>query len=181
MLKTKNNLLFASVLAVMFVFAFPTIAKSGQNQNANQAQQRQMNVQEHKNAVADFVQNILQVADREGGIGQQIRIIAQEQNQSAGISIQAMEQVQARSRIKTFLLGTDYKNLGVLRSEVVQTRNRLEQLNRLMENVQNQAGQTELQGQIQDLEQEQEKIENFIEGQEGKFSLFGWLLKMFSQ
>ena len=77
-------------------------------------------------------------------------------------------------------MGTDYENLGTLRSEVVQTRNRLEQLDRLMENVQNEGDKTELQNQIQTLEQEQTRIESFIKAQEGKFSLFGWLAKLLS-
>lgn len=185
MFKTKNNLLFVSILAIMliFSFAFFTNAKAAQNQNANQKQnqQGQINAEQHQSAVANFVQSLLQVADREGGIGQQVRTIAQEQNQSASTTIQAMERIQTRSRIKIFLMGTDYKNLGALRSEVVQTRNRLEQLNRLIENVQNEAEGTELQNQIQTLEQEQARIDNFIETQEGQFSLFGWLLKLFNR
>jgi len=184
MLKTKNQLLYISILAIIFVlfFTFPTEAKSEQAQNAgqgqNQEQHGQINAEQHGSAVAGFVQSLLQVADREGGIGQQVRTIAQQQNQSASTTIRAMEQVRARSKIKTFLFGTDYKNLGALRNEVVQTRNRLEQLNRLMESAQD---QTELQNQIQNLEQEQEKIDNFIQEQETKFSLFGWLSKLFNQ
>ena len=123
----------------------------------------------------------MQVADREGGIGQQVRVIAQQQNQSASTTIQAMEKVQTRSKIKAFLFGSDYKNLGALRNEMVQTRNRLEQLNRLMENVQNERDKTELQNQIQTLEQEQTSIESFIKVQEGKFSLFGWFVKLFNR
>ncbi|MBM3257684.1 MAG: hypothetical protein FJZ05_00485 [Candidatus Nealsonbacteria bacterium] len=183
MFKTKNNLLFLSVLAIMFVFSFAFLAnaKSTQGQGQVQSQQGQVNAEQHKSAVADFVQGLLQIADRQGGIGEQVRTIAQQQNQSASTTVQAMEQIQTRSRIKTFLMGTDYKNLGVLRSEFVQTRNRLEQLNKLMENVQNTAEETELQNQIQALEQEQTKIEDFIESQEGQFSLFGWLLKLFNR
>jgi len=141
----------------------------------------QINAEAHRSTVANFVQGLLIVADREGGIGEQVRVIAQQQNQSASTTIQSMEKVQTRNKIKTFLIGSDYKNLGALRSEMVQTRNRLEQLNRVMENVQNEGDKTELQNQIQTLEQEQTKIENFIKVQEGKFSLFGWLVKMFNK
>ncbi|MDD5356346.1 MAG: hypothetical protein PHY56_07420, partial [Candidatus Omnitrophica bacterium] len=111
---------------------------------------------------------------------EQVRVIAKQQNQSASTTIQAMEKVQTRSKVKTFFFGSDYKNLGALRSETVQTRNRIEQLNKLMENVQNEGDKTELQSQIQTLEQEQTRIENFIKDQEGKFSLFGWLVKLFN-
>lgn len=150
------------------------------NQEQTQAQQGQVNAEQHRSAVANFVQSLNDIADRETGIGQQVRTIAQQQNQSVSTAIPAMEKVQTRSKIKTFLLGSDYKNLGALRSEVVQTRNRLEQLNRLMENVENEGNKTELQNQIQTLEQEQTKIENFIKAQEDKFSLFGWLVKLFN-
>ncbi|MDD5696429.1 MAG: hypothetical protein PHO90_00450 [Candidatus Pacebacteria bacterium] len=157
-----------------------------QNQNQNQEQnqeqnQGQINAEEHRSTVANFVQNLLEVADREGGIGEQVRTIAQQQNQSAEVTVQAMEKVQTRSRVKTFLIGSDYKNLGALRSEMVQTTNRLQQLNNLMENVQNQGDKTELQAQIQTLQQEQAKIEAFVKAEEGKFSLFGWFVKLFSE
>jgi len=152
-----------------------------QNKEQSQKQQGQINAEQHRSTVANFVQSILQIADREEGIGQQVRVIAQQQNQSATATIQAMEKVQTRNKVKTFLVGTDYKNLGALRSETVQTRNRLEQLNRLMENVQNEGDKTELQNQIQTLEQEQTRIESFIKAQEGKFSLFGWLVKLFNR
>ena len=211
MLKIKNSLSVTSILAIMFVFSFVFVASveavqnqnmnqgqnqemnqeqntstagqqnQEQNQEQNQKQQGQINAEQHRSTVANFVQNLLQVADREGGIGQQVRVIAQQQNQSASTTIRAMEKVQTRNKVKTFLIGTDYKNLGALRSEMVQTRNRLEQLSKLMENVQNEGDKTELQNQIQTLEQEQTRIESFIKAQEGRFSLFGWLVKLFNK
>ncbi len=149
-------------------------------QQQQKQQQGQITAQTHQSTVAGFVQSLLQVADRQGGIGEQVRTIAQQQNQSASTTIQSMEKIQTRNKVKTFLAGSDYKNLGALRSETVQTRNRLEQLNKLMENVQNEGDKTELQNQIQTLEQEQTRIESFIKAQEGKFSLFGWLAKWIS-
>lgn len=148
--------------------------------NGNRVQlQQQIDVEEHRAAVADFVENLLEVSDNEYAEREQIRTIAQEQNQSASTTIRAMEKVQTKSKIGTFLFGSDYKNLGTLRSETVQTRNRIEQLNRIMENAQNEGDKTELQNQVQILEQEQTKIENFVKSQESKFSLFGWLVKLF--
>ncbi len=162
---------------LVFILIGSVVLAQGQQ---NQKQQEQINAEQHRSSVANFVQSLLQVADREGEMGQQVRVIAQQQNQSASITIQAMEKVQTRSNIKTFFFGSDYKNLGTLRSEIVQTRNRLEQLNTLMENVQNEGEETELQNQIEILEQEQTKIESFIKAEEGRFSLFGWLVKWFN-
>ena len=185
-MSTKKSFLLTIFLVTMMVLCFSVaFAKSGKAGDTNGEQNAastkgQITAEQHRSTVANFVQNLLQVADREGGIGQQVRVIAQQQNQSASTTIQAMEKVQTRNKVQTFLFGSDYKNLGTLRSETVQTRNRLEQLNRLMENVQNEGDKTELQSQVQTLEQEQTKIESFIKAQEGKFSLFGWLVKLFN-
>lgn len=199
----KNKILFISLLMFAFVFAFNSYAlaqgnnvKNGAQQNQQQEQtfnqgedsqiqvqiqeqaQEQIDIEDHRSAVANFVMGLENIANRETGIGQQVRTIAQQQNQSASTTMQVMEKVQTRSKVKTFFFGNDYKNLGTLRSEMVQTRNRLDQLNQLIENVQSEEEQVELQNQIQILEQEQVKIENFIEAEENKFSVFGWLVKM---
>ncbi|KKP33012.1 MAG: hypothetical protein A2312_01135 [Candidatus Staskawiczbacteria bacterium RIFOXYB2_FULL_32_9] len=150
--------------------------KSEQN-----GQENGLNGQNRRSAVANFVQKLQEVANRQSGIGQQVKIIAQEQNQSEETTLQAMEKVQTRSKVRTFFLGTDYKNLGTLRSEMVQTRNRLNQLEDLAENIQDENDKEEFQNQMQALEQEQQNIEDFIKSQESKFSLFGWLVKLFNK
>lgn len=206
----KSKILIAVTLVIFSAFAVNAYAAKANNGNGNQdqeqdqeqgtstpeqqdqdedndnvqdqdeEQQGQINAKEHRSTVANFVQSLLQVADREGGIGQQVSAIAQQQNQSASTTIQKIEKVQSRSKIKTFFFGTDYKNLGALRSEIAQTRNRLEKLDSLMENFQDEADKTELWNQIQTLEQEQTKIESFIKSMENKFSLFGWMVKLFN-
>jgi hypothetical protein len=150
-----------------------------QNQLQPEKQQKTLfDAQEHRSVVANAVQSLLEVADRQGGIGEQVRVIARQQNQSASTTIKAMEKVQERSKMKTFFFGVDYRNLGALRNETVKTSNTLEQLNRLAENIQNEGDRTELQNQIQVLEQEKINIENFTKEQEEKFSLLGWVVKL---
>jgi len=175
MQKVKYNPLLIGVLLLVFTFCFSVVLAKAQND-------KQINGAEHRSTVATFVQTLLNVADREQeGIGEEVRVVAQQQNETKDEVADAIDKIQNRSKIKTFLIGTDYRNLGALRSEMVQTRNRLEQLSRLLENIQSEEDKTELQNQIQTLEQEQQKIEDFIKAQEGKFSLFGWLVKLFNK
>lgn len=176
MKKLKRSLLFIILLALAITFCNSQALAKAQNE-------KNVNGEEHRSVVATFVQSLLKTASSTTakGIGPQVRVIAREQNQSASTTIQAMEKVQERNKIKTFFLGTDYKNLGALRSEMVQTRNRLEQLNRLAENIKKQTDKTELQNQIQTLEQEQQKIESFVKTNESKFSLFGWFVKLLNK
>jgi len=177
----KNKILLFAVLALVSVVAISASASQNQNQNQQGQGQGQINAQEHRSAVANFVQSLENVAEGDSGIGEQVRLLAQQQNQSSETTIQAMEKVQTRSKIRAFLFGSGYKNLGTLRSEMVQTRNRLEQISRLMESAQSEADKAELQNQVQTLEQEQAKIENFIKDNESKFSLFGWVIKLFNK
>jgi chemotaxis protein histidine kinase CheA len=144
----------------------------------------QVNADSHRRVVADFVRSLLAAGknEEEKGnkeIGIQVRRVAMEQNRGEAMTITAMEQIQTRSKIKTFLFGSDYKNLGNLRSEMVQTRNRIRQLTELMNKAEGEETKQRLQEQIQLLEQEQEKINQFITENESKFSLFGWLVKLF--
>jgi hypothetical protein len=139
----------------------------------------QFNAESHRSTVATFVQSLLTVADREGGIGQEVKVIAEQQNNIKDRASDLINAVENRNKVKTFLIGTSYKNLGELRSQMVQTRNQIEQLTRLANKVENEGDKTELQNQIQALEQEQTNINNFIAQNESKFSLFGWAVKLF--
>ena len=51
--------------------------------------------------------------------------------------------------MKTFFIGTDYKNIGQLRSEIVTTNNQINQLKTLLEKVSDTASKTEIEKQIQ--------------------------------
>jgi hypothetical protein len=170
------------VLAVVLVFSLISAAMAKNETSTARGERNQagqINAAEHKSTVANFVQTLSEKASStKGEIGEQVRVIAQQQNDSDATTTKAIEKIQSRNKIKTFLIGSDYKNLGALRSEMVQTRNRIDQLKRT---IQNATDTTEIQAQIQTLEQEQTKIESFIKAQEGKFSLFGWLLKMFNK
>lgn len=165
--------LFIGFLVAFLVFGFvvPVFA-AGNGKNVNG--------EAHRSKVANFVQTLLDVADSEGnGVGQQVRLVAQEQQQAQEEVADQIESINQRNKIKTFLIGTNYKNIGALRSEMVHLRNRIEQLNRVMNQLENEGDQTEIQEQIQTMEQERENIEAFIKVNEDKFSLFGWFVKLF--
>ncbi|MFA5994077.1 MAG: hypothetical protein WC823_03905 [Parcubacteria group bacterium] len=137
------------------------------------------NADSHRSAIANFVQSLSAVADRENGIGQEVRTIAQQQNAIKDRAADLINAVENRNAVKTFLIGTSYSNLGELRSQMVQTKNQIEQLKRLAERAENEGDRIELQNQIQVLEREQTNSDSFIAQNESKFSLFGWAVKLF--
>jgi hypothetical protein len=144
----------------------------------------QENADAHRSVVSSFVKVLLNVAKNEetsgqNTIGSQVRTIAMQQNVAEATTVTAMETVETRNPFKTFLFGADYKNLGQLRSEMVHTRNRIKQLTRLMGSVQDETAKTALQDQITSLQTEQTNINTFITDNQDKFSLFGWVFKLF--
>lgn len=141
----------------------------------------QLTAAAHRSAVASFVQSLLSVADREGGIGAQVRVVAQAQNDSASSSSEAIAKIESRSALKTLFIGSDYKNLGILRSEMVKTENNIEQLKNLVAQATSDADKAELNAQIKVLVDLQAKEDLFIKANESKFSFFGWFVKLFAK
>ncbi|HBB36982.1 MAG: hypothetical protein UX02_C0002G0192 [Candidatus Moranbacteria bacterium GW2011_GWC1_45_18] len=153
-------------------------------QSARAANAGQANADTHRSAVVSFVKNLLEAAKNEdgknkNGIGGEVRNVAMQQNQGEAVTVTAMEQVQARGKIQTFLIGSDYKSLGALRSEMVQTRNRIRQLEGLASRTENEETRQKLEEQIREFEQEQARINQFISENDSRISLFGWLAKIF--
>ena len=136
----------------------------------------------HRSAVASFVKSLLEVADRnKGDIGEQVRVVAREEEESEATTSKAIAEVEGRSWLKTFLIGTDYKNLGMIRSEMVKTQSRIDQLSRLLETMATSADSVTTTEQIRILTEAQTKLEDFLKQNESKFSLFGWFVKWFNK
>ena len=142
----------------------------------------EFNGEKHRSSVSTFVQSLLNVADKErGGLGEQVKEVAQAQNESIEADVEAIDKIKNRSQIKTFLIGTDYKNIGKLRSATAKTENQVNKLNDLLEEETSADTKTALQAQVQILTREQQKIEAFIKANESRFSLFGWFVKLFNK
>ncbi|MFC1720772.1 hypothetical protein ACFLY0_01625 [Patescibacteria group bacterium] len=135
---------------------------------------------EHRSAVAELVKELKDTAEKAGVIGEEVRIVAQEQNDSKERIANSMEEIGKRGKLKTFLIGADYKNLGGLRSEIVTTENHINRLTRVLESVVVEELKTELGAEIEALNEVKANAEAFIEENEDKFSLFGWFVKLFN-
>lgn len=133
----------------------------------------------HRSAVAAFVHSLLSVADRDGGIGTEVRTVAQAQNASASTTVTAMAEVEERGSIRTLLFGSDYKNLGVIRSEMATTANNIKQLRNLLDRTTDASTRAELDVQLKALETEEAHVSAYVTTHEDQFSLFGWFTKLF--
>ncbi len=136
---------------------------------------------EHRSEVSKFVKGLNDVSDRNLKVGKQVREIAREQSSSTDETVDAIKKVERRNGFKTFLIGSDYKNLGQIRSNIVKTQNRIEKLNKELEKMASSTDKTIILADIKALEDHQTKIETFVKTNESKFSLFGWFVKRFNR
>jgi hypothetical protein len=140
------------------------------------------NAQIHKEKTKNVVKNLEQVATEEKSAGnaefsKKINQAIQEQEQTQEQTANAIEQVENRGKIKTFLIGTDYKNLGQLRSSLVHNRNEIRQLTQALTLAQTEESKAQIQAQLTTLTQERERIKAVITANEDSFSLFGWVVR----
>ncbi len=111
----------------------------------------------------------------------ELKSVSQEQNDSKDRATEAMKNVENRNGFLTFLIGTDYKNLGALRSELKTTENNIARLEKAEARTTDPALKAGLQTQIDALKTANANAQNFITANESKFSVFGWFFKLFNQ
>jgi hypothetical protein len=136
--------------------------------------------QQRRSQVANAVQALLQVADRNDGIGQQVRTIARTQTQNQEKLEANLQAVQARSGLVKFLVGADIEKIKNAQNILEQNREQIKQLNQIKVQLSNQGDQQVLAEQVKLLEQTNSEFANSLSSSEGGFSLFGWMFKLFS-
>lgn len=136
--------------------------------------------EQRRSEVANAVQAMFQLADREGGIGEQVRVLAQNQNQNQIKLEQHIEKIQSRGGLAKFFIGPNYGEIKDAQKTLEQNREQIRQLNQIRTQLANQGDQQQLAEQIKILEQANLEIENSLADAQSGFSLFGWLNKLVS-
>ena len=172
--KVKTNVEQVNVKSQAQVNSTSTMAKN------NAEDKGESTSDEHRSAVADVVLKLTAVAGKDRNIGEEIREVARDQATSSQRVVKAMVKIENRNALKTFLIGSDYKNLGALRSEIVTTDNSISRLTKARDRATDPVVKAELDVQIKALQDEKTKIDAFIQLNENKVSLMGWLFRIFN-
>ncbi|HRY60070.1 MAG TPA: hypothetical protein P5096_01690 [Patescibacteria group bacterium] len=157
-----------------------------QNQVQNQAQTEtksnasEMGVQ-RRSRVATAVQEMLQIADRNGGIGQQVREIAQAQNQEFEDAEASLTRAQERTGFVKFFIGPNYGKIYDAEKRMERVQERIQELIQLKTQLSNSGDQQLLQQHIQNLEQVKTELQNKLQEEQKGFSLFGWAFRLFAK
>ncbi|MDD3774058.1 MAG: hypothetical protein PHW50_02140, partial [Patescibacteria group bacterium] len=112
--------------------------------------------------------------------GTQIRAIAKAQGEAENKANQAIDDSK-RSAVGQLFLGPKYQQLREAKQVMEQNRVRVQELQKIMAQISNQADKTQLQTQINTLEIQNIALENQLESETNKFSFLGWLFSLIYQ
>jgi hypothetical protein len=135
---------------------------------------------EYKSEVAQFVHNLKEIGEIEGGIGQQVNVVAQAQNDSIAKVETSIDEINDRGGFVKFLVGPNYGSIAEIQTAITENQTRIKVLTGLVAQVTDPVVKQVLQDQIKNFQQENTRLQTFVTESESSVSLFGWLVKMFS-
>lgn len=92
-------------------------------------------------------------------------------------SYQATTTKKEQSGFNSFLFGSNYKNVGVMRSKLIRTDKRIDYLTERASSTQDSNIKANINAEITELILSEDDMNIFIDQNESKFSLFGWFIK----
>jgi hypothetical protein len=151
-------------------------------QEAQNLGERQAEVYQNQNKVRLAVHSFLAMEDLVGGIGQQVSEIATEFDNSVQATIRAEEKIQNRNQFVRFFMGGDMEAAAAIEEEVNNNRERIQQLQQLREQCDcDEEVKSVFQEQIQNMEQEQNRLQQLANQEQQHSGLFGWFFRLFQR
>ncbi len=148
------------------------------NQQMETLRKEKQKIYKNQNRVRLAVHSLLAMEDLVGGIGPQVREIAREFNNSIKETIQEEERIQARRGLLKFLIGGHKNAAEKLEEKVNRNQERIQRLRDLMESCDcNEEVKAMMREQIQNMEQEQDRLQEVAGNEKKNKGLFGWIWK----
>ncbi len=153
-----------------------------ENLGENQDEQVGSAAMKNINIVSENVEKLLIEDDSEnGGIGKEVKQIAQDQKQAQNQIKTDLEKVDKRSGLLKSLIGPNYQALKNMQKQMEQNQLRIQQLEKLMTQLNNQSDITMVQETIQVLTDQNTALQDKVVLEEKMASLLGWFFKLFAR
>ncbi|HXK38371.1 MAG TPA: hypothetical protein VJ579_04875 [Candidatus Paceibacterota bacterium] len=137
--------------------------------------------EEHRSTVAKAVQELLSVADREGGIGAQVRTIAKSQEDNHEKISESLKKVEERGAIRKFFFGPDQAEIESAKQLVASNEAQIKLLADLKTRMATGTDQAVIDTQIKLLQDVNLAASTSLTVHEGGFSVFGWMFRLFGR
>ena len=156
--------------------------KEDEKTKAKEEDSSDVKISEQKRSiVADTVQEIIKVADENTNVGQQIKIIAQTQDQNSEKVETNMQKIKSRNSFVKFFVGPKYGEIKKSQKLLEQNKEQIQELTQLGAQLSGKTDQQKISGQIKILEQENKQMETSLDEAKNGFNLFGWAFRIFAK
>jgi len=178
----------------------PTVSPTGnqvKNQNEvktqNQGEEKQLEVktqedeQLNKNVddsfvkVSDQVHQLINTVGAKGGIGQEVKDIAQNQTKLQDEIKTTFNQINSRSSVAKLFLGSDKKMVKTMTQQMEQNRLMIQELEQLKLETKNSADLAQLQETIDLMTYQNTSLEEVVNKETKINGIFGWLINLFNK
>jgi len=178
----------------------PTVSPTGnqvKNQNQvktqNQGEEKQLEVktqedeQLNKNVddsfvkVSDQVHQLINTVGAKGGIGQEVKDIAQNQTKLQDEIKTTFNQINSRSSVAKLFLGSDKKMVKTMTQQMEQNRLMIQELEQLKLETKNSADLAQLQETIDLMTYQNTSLEEVVNKETKINGMFGWLINLFNK
>jgi len=137
--------------------------------------------EEDMNNVTTKIEELLTTETARGGIGEQVRLVTQEQKTAQEQMQGDLKKVDSRKGLLKSIIGPDFQALKNVQKIMEQNQLRIQQLAQLKNQLTIQGEITQVQEMIQALTNQNTALQYRINFEEQSKSLFGWLLKLFAK
>lgn len=149
-----------------------------QQLNAEGSQDNKQQILKNQNQVRVAAQTLSKMESMIGSKGKQISEIAKEFDNSVQATINAEEKIQARSRFARFFSGGDQNAAEEIESEVIKNQQKIQDLKQLRDQAEcDEEVKLMMQEQIQQMEQEQKRLQELTQKEKKSKGLLGWIWK----
>lgn len=135
--------------------------------------------EQRRSQVANAVHQMLQVADRVGGIGEQVRVIAQSQQQNHEEVENKLDKIKERSGLTKFFIGPKYNEIEKAKDLIKLDKEKITKLEELKSTLTSEEDKAKIDEQINVIKGAVTEVEKIVGEEQTGFSLFGWLAKIF--
>jgi len=152
-----------------------------EGQGETKPNNRSETARENMSDVAARVEELLTVREGGGGIGEQVRMIAQEQKMAQEQIREETNRLESRKGLLKKIVGPDYKAIKTMEGLMEQNRLRIQNLEQIAGQLQNQADLETVQAAIAALQEQNSSLQEQVTAEENSGSLLGWLMKLLAK
>lgn len=176
----KNTMFKIGILVLLLTVTTNILAADKSDINSGfKGLERSM---ERRSTVATAVQEIIKATeDNKGGIGEQVRVIAQNQNANQNEVEDKIEKVENRNAFSKFLFGVSYGELKNAKKILENSKEEITALEELKDKITDKKDLEVINSQIEAIKKVITDTELEIESSDDNFSLLGWMFKLFNK